>query len=288
MTLFRILVFGAAFVAAQAHAQSAGEIAFWESVRDSKNPVELQAYLDQCPNGAFVALAKARLAALAPRPASPPKPAAPAVASFAPNRVTSETRMPQAGDTWVYRLSYPRIRGQWGQRARPPAVHVVKIASVDGSSIVDQISVDGGSPSLATHSRDAYLVAQGASIFSPYLVAFRGSPPTGSLGSVRILEPACGDRYLCDASARVTGQESVQVPAGKFTATKVVVSHDWRASSGGMGAAALAGMTGGRTLTIWYVPELKRAVKMQSRLTVGDYPPVDATFDLELVSCQIK
>ena len=41
------------------------EISFWESVRDSKNPAELQAYLDQFPNGVFAPLAKARLAALA-------------------------------------------------------------------------------------------------------------------------------------------------------------------------------------------------------------------------------
>lgn len=40
------------------------EVAFWESVRDTKNPVELQAYLDQYPNGVFASLARTRLAAL--------------------------------------------------------------------------------------------------------------------------------------------------------------------------------------------------------------------------------
>lgn len=40
------------------------EVAFWESVRNSRNPDELQAYLDQFPKGAFVPLAKARLEAL--------------------------------------------------------------------------------------------------------------------------------------------------------------------------------------------------------------------------------
>jgi hypothetical protein len=40
------------------------EIAFWQTVRDSKNRAELQAYLDRFPNGAFVPLARARLAAL--------------------------------------------------------------------------------------------------------------------------------------------------------------------------------------------------------------------------------
>lgn len=40
------------------------EVVFWESVRNSRNPDELQAYVDRYPNGTFVPLAKARIAAL--------------------------------------------------------------------------------------------------------------------------------------------------------------------------------------------------------------------------------
>ncbi len=40
------------------------ELAFWESVKDSGNPKELQAYIDNYPNGRFATLAKLRLAAL--------------------------------------------------------------------------------------------------------------------------------------------------------------------------------------------------------------------------------
>ncbi len=47
------------------------EIVFWESVRESQNPRELQAYIDQYPNGTFVALAKTRLAALSPKAPAP-------------------------------------------------------------------------------------------------------------------------------------------------------------------------------------------------------------------------
>jgi hypothetical protein len=66
---------------------SSGEIEFWQSVKDSKNPAELRAYLDKHPNGEFAALARLRLQALegdakreqpanvqAPKPASPPPP----------------------------------------------------------------------------------------------------------------------------------------------------------------------------------------------------------------------
>src|SRR5579859_6162600 len=45
------------------------DLTFWQSVRASNDPVQLKAYLDQYPNGAFAAVAKAKIAALqAPRP----------------------------------------------------------------------------------------------------------------------------------------------------------------------------------------------------------------------------
>jgi len=43
---------------------SSAEIEFWQSVKDSKNPAEVRAYLDKHPNGEFAALARLRLQAL--------------------------------------------------------------------------------------------------------------------------------------------------------------------------------------------------------------------------------
>ena len=40
------------------------EITYWESVRDSKTPAELEAYLKAYPDGAFTPLARIRLKAL--------------------------------------------------------------------------------------------------------------------------------------------------------------------------------------------------------------------------------
>jgi hypothetical protein len=40
------------------------EVIFWESVRDSRDPAELRAYLQQFPNGAYAALARQRLSEL--------------------------------------------------------------------------------------------------------------------------------------------------------------------------------------------------------------------------------
>ena len=47
-------------------------------------------------------------------------------------------------------------------------------------------------------------------------------------------------------------------------------------------------MQGGRTLTVWYSPQAKRAVKFVSRPVSGVSPPVESNFDLELVSFQVK
>jgi hypothetical protein len=53
--------------AAAAPAMSAAEDrVFWESVKDSRNPAELQAYLDQFPNGVYAPLARSRLATARP------------------------------------------------------------------------------------------------------------------------------------------------------------------------------------------------------------------------------
>lgn len=42
------------------------ELAFWESVRESDNPAMYEAYLEKYTEGAFAALAKARLDELRP------------------------------------------------------------------------------------------------------------------------------------------------------------------------------------------------------------------------------
>jgi len=299
MKITSALVGALLLAATSLHAQAPGEIVFWETVRDSKNPAELRAYLQRFPNGMFAPIAEARLAALerpaaVPAPATgraaqpAPKPPAPAVASTAPASVTSATRMPQSGDTWTYTLSYPRLRGQWGQPTRASSSYVVKVASVSEGRIVDQTSIDGGTTIDVTHSSNATLGPQGVSIFSPYLIAARDLPPRGSVGSVSILDQGCKGAQACDASAQVVGPETIDVPAGRFNAVKVLVTQTWRSSGSSSGIANVQGLMGGRTLTVWYVPELKRAIKFQSRLTVGDLPPVESNFDLDLQSYQVK
>jgi hypothetical protein len=261
-----------AILAGPVHAQSVSpdEIAFWETVRDSRNPAELQAYIDQYPNGKFVVLAKVRLAALGQKPAAPPVKA-------------GEMRIPKVGDTWTYRLT--PVRG-WGSpmKVEPPRRHEVKVDEVEQGRIVDQLSVDGGTPVSSTHVPGRTLLSQGASVFSPYLLVLETLPPSGRLAGISIRD--CGGNYICEAKGRVVGSETVIVPAGKFVAIKVIIDQEWRARS--VSGHAAGQLNGGRTLTVWYAPEASRAVKYSSRLVVGDIPPIDADFDLELISFQVK
>ena len=56
---------------------SAGERAFWDSVKDTRNPDELRAYMRQFPNGIFASLAESRIRGLAEsmnRPVAQPAP----------------------------------------------------------------------------------------------------------------------------------------------------------------------------------------------------------------------
>lgn len=55
------------------------ELAFWEAMKDSRDPAEFNAYLEQYPQGAFTALAEARLKALLEEAEAPAEPQADAV-----------------------------------------------------------------------------------------------------------------------------------------------------------------------------------------------------------------
>jgi carboxyl-terminal processing protease len=71
----------AAAVPAPQPAQQAAidkEVVFWESIKDSTDPAEYEAYLQQYPDGSFAPLAKAKIAKLAKAPAAPPAPTQPA------------------------------------------------------------------------------------------------------------------------------------------------------------------------------------------------------------------
>jgi hypothetical protein len=199
-----------------------------------------------------------------------------------PARVLAAPRPPQIGDNWTYRIRDP-------QREKPSRSVSIRIASVSPTLIVEQVSVEGGFTAPWRHAKGGYLIAQGVSVFSPYLPQFERMALPSELGYIESNDPGCRAQFVCTAKGSVVGEEAVQVPAGRFMATKVVVQQSWRPAAGTSGdAKELERMTGERTVTIWYASALKRAVKYESRLVSGELTPVEANYDLELTTYQLK
>jgi hypothetical protein len=250
------------------------EIVFWESVRTSTNPADYRAYLEQYPDGKFAALARNRLAALAPKPAATP--------AAVPEVKVSSSPAPQAGDTWTYRLSEPRrVEGPKQRR------YTVTVTAAAGTSVTEQAALEGAKTLNATHDGGLYLAPLEASVFSPYLEVLRPVPAGGRF-RVEIRDRACTGQYACRAEGQALGRETVKVPAGTFDAIKILVEHTWTPAQQGGHPQQVAQYNGGRRLFVWYVPKLKRAVKYQSRPVFGDIPPVETTFDMELESYKLQ
>ena len=257
------------------------EIMFWESVRASSDPADFRAYLEQYPQGRFAALARNRLAALGHTPA-PAKPRP--TSSAAPAQIGTgapASRLPSQGDTWTYRLTEPKRTDGPKQRN-----YTVKVSAASPSGIVEQYSIDQGPTGEWTHKGERHVIALGKSVFAPYLLAFGDLAPQGSLGRLHIADPACGAVYVCQATGRIAAWETIRVPAGTFDTVRVEVQHDWRPVA--MGGHQGGQHYGGRTLIVWYSLAAKRAVKFRSRSTFGQLGPIDADFDLELVSYRLQ
>src|SRR5262245_22310753 len=123
------------------------------------------------------------------------------------------------------------------------------------------------------------MLALDSGVFSPYLPLLDRRPASAALRSITIADPACTGPYVCEASGRVAGDETITVPAGTFNATRIVIEQTWQPAFATGGASA-----GARVLTIWYAPGPRRAIKYSSRVSFGDAPPMEANFDLELAS----
>ena len=182
-----------------------------------------------------------------------------------------DSLLPAAGDAWTYKLTEPK------QRSLQARLHRVRIASVTPDTIVEELADEPG-PLVRTLQIDGgYLIREGTvSLFSPYFTPYDASASSARITNVKNLDrDSCGAVWICSVSAMMVGKELVRVPAGEFEAVKVEVQHSWT-------ARYPAAQSGGRTLTVWYSPQTKRAVKFSSRGSGGSSNHRD--FDLELVS----
>jgi hypothetical protein len=235
------------------------ETVFWQGIRSSANAADFRAYLEQYPNGLFAPTAREKVAALAPAPS--------AAAS------ASGGRLPQPGDSWVYRYTHHRETG--GKQRK----YEVKVVQASERQIVERYSMEGLSSGESKHSPGAHLVALEASVFSPYLAAFQDLAAEPVLGEVRAADPFCA-RMPCTLTARVVGREVVRVPAGSFDAIKVRIDHAWPNWQ--------REPPGNRQISVWYAPAVKRVVKLSSRSVAGRYSAIVGDFDFELAAYQLK
>jgi hypothetical protein len=232
---------------------SSVEISFWESVKDSKDPAELQAYLDKYPNGTFSGLAKIRLDRLKKTPADEASVAATAPAPAPVNAAPSDP-FPKAGDTWTYRYT-----DLWKPGDRLSVSHTVK--RVGESEILDARSSPKGNDEFAYTAKPTVTQrAGGAYEFSPYHLLFMTLRPGEAF---RLSFVSRDDNSPWSATVRVVANERVNVPAGEFDAVRVELKairpvSDYRSFSPTR-----------MTQVIWYSNRVKRVVKY-SVLTEGN------------------
>jgi formylglycine-generating enzyme required for sulfatase activity len=140
---------------------SAAEVSFWESVRNSRDPAELEAYLTAFPQGTFAPLARTRLQSLRPtqqaapaqRPATPQ--AAPRAVPNPPNEQEAEVRLWQQvresrniRDLNRYLERYPR--GAFADLARARIEELRRVAQSQPGAVTSPTPrATSGDPSLA-------------------------------------------------------------------------------------------------------------------------------------------
>jgi hypothetical protein len=256
------------------------EMVFWESVRNSTDPADFKAYLEKYPTGNFAALARNRLASLekvvAPRPAAAPAPAPAArLEPAVPKRLTPAPLA--SGDSWTYRLVDWRTGAERGTQE-------FRLVSVATDLIVEEVLAQDKAAERFEHRRGLYVAAVGRfTHFSPYLLTY-GTPQFNvRLGGIDNLDGrTCKSGWTCSVNGRTFGWERVRVPAGEFEAIKVEVYQAWNSAFHPMGENEAVR----RTLTVWYSPDAKRAVKIISRGNPS--ANVETEYDLELVRYKVK
>ncbi|MBN8475115.1 caspase family protein [Sulfuritalea sp.] len=278
---------GSARPAAGGTDQTAVELAFWDSIKNSSNVDDLKEYLASYPQGRFAGLARNRVRSLEPaaapaRPVVPVVPAAappvvapvatapatsPQLALAAPSRPESATSdanastYPRAGDTWTYRYV-----DAW--KKDHPLTVVVKVTEADNGRVTDRMSVGGGrggdERSFEGRMEAAERpVASGARIVEllPYAQSLLkdGLKP----GQDKSFPDTTIGSHSFRVKARLVGSEKVSVPAGTFDAVRIEVTGEnvgtqvqWSLRS--TVVASISHM-------LWFAPAVKRIVKAQYR-----------------------
>ncbi len=224
--------------------EAAGEVAFWNSIQGSNRPDEYSAYLRQYPNGRFASLAQTRIAAFTPGGAGTavPNPSGPAPIAAA------STPMPRAGDTWRYRVQDEYMFGDLFVTATVDDVNDTGVTETWTSTS------DAKVRSTFVPLKPAFHPLPGLDRtppeFAPYLLASGPLRAGAVLGDQRRRI----DQVDVPLKVRVAGEEEVVVQAGRFRATKIVMSGQAKGRGAGRGPITTEHV-------FWYAPDVKRIVK---------------------------
>jgi len=196
---------------------------------------------------------------------------------------------PQVGDSWTYLLTTHRPN-----RTPEKSSVLVRVTASSAEKIVDEVSRDGDEPYESVHSPGNAMVLQAVSVFSPYLAVFYDLQPGDPIQRVYEHDVSCHTWVDCVTHGRIEGRETLQLAAGSFDTIKVTLEQTISRRRGFAPRFTTAqdisyNVLTTRTLTIWYSPAAKRAVKVVSRISSPHRRMVfHASFDLELMSYQLR
>ena len=140
---------GAAAGAPPAGAPADHELAFWESIKDSRDPADFQAYLQQYPSGTFAALVRNRIAALQPQQQT-----ATATTTTPPSQApTRQEGQPGSLGLTVAELQ-PDLRAQYGVPAVLQGLVVTAVAAGGSEFKVGDVVVEVDR--VAVNTRDGF------------------------------------------------------------------------------------------------------------------------------------
>ncbi|WIM05378.1 MAG: caspase family protein [Candidatus Nitricoxidivorans perseverans] len=240
---------------------SAFELAFWDSIKQSTDAADFQAYLDQFPDGKFVRLAQSRQARLkeVPKPtATVPAPASVPVPAATAKPVVG---LPKAGDRWVYEVVD-------NYRKSVVATYAVRVQGVQDEAVAEIVTTE--LDTLVKERRyglddvfgaDTFRVPGKADVqiveFAPYALARNKFQPGRKWEGV--IDYAGSP---CAGTVTVVGDEAVKTPAGEFPATRVRI--DCRLSFGlRFGLPVI--------VDVWYAQDARRFVRMERKVGRGAY-----------------
>ena len=162
---------------------------------------------------------------------------------------------PEVGNAWTYRYS-----DGFGKSA----LYKVQVTAVSAEEITDELR-SGRTRAAATffpglEVTDRKVGNLSLREISPYLQSLGPSVPASEWRNVALLNSSAGP-----FDAHIVGTEIVQVPAGSFEATKLVIKGIQP-----IYAPQFSGIVMRRhTITVWYAPAAKRFVKATFDASAG-------------------